>query len=157
MKNRNIVTALLTLFVILTYSCVDQKRSKLNLTFKISPESSDTYIIQWYDTLGLSEGYTDIQSIRFIKRPKEIWCFITNIHNDTLGYYQGLSTANTFTYFNSNDSIIILNFMVGLNPFSDYHINDANERKRYPIKFTPVKFNMNTELKRMIEVELTEQ
>lgn len=135
---------------------IDNKN--LKLSFTISPEDGNWYYIEWEDTLGLSEGYIS-DSMSFIKRPKEVWCIVTSLSNDTLGYYKGLSTAQTFTYFQSIDSIVNLNFMIGLNFFSD-RLDNATSKECYknllnkPISFKPVTVNLNQDLYNQEEVIL---
>lgn len=131
---------------------------KMKLSFTIFPEGNNQYSIMWKDTLGYSEGYTE-GSMSFIKRPREIWCVITSLNNDTLGYYQGLSTAQTFTYFNSTDSIVNLNFMIGLNIFSDKLDSDTLDSDyekllNSPIKFKALNININEYLNNEREIIL---
>lgn len=139
-----------------------QSKSKIQLKYKIIPEDFENkwYSVDWTDTLGLSEGYL---KDNFFKRPKEIWCFVTNEKNDTLGYYHGLSTPQSFCYFQAIDSIVTFNFMVGLNIFPYKFENDTTGAKAYweanktPIVFEPIKVNLKTDLRKEIEVELNEK
>jgi len=139
----------------------DDVKTKMNISFEIHPEDYEnkSYSIVWYDTLGLSEGYLPEN---IIERPKEIKCMITNKDNDTLGYYKGSSMAQTYMYFNTNDSIINLNFMIGLNLIPK-KIKTEKEKIDYlkkniiPIKFKPIEINLNKDLSKKIEVELIQK
>ena len=137
-------------------------KAKNQLKYKIISEDygRNLYYVEWTDTLGLSEGYLPD---KILKRPKEIWCFVTNNQNDTLGYYHGLSMAQTFCYFQTTDSIVTLNFMIGLNMFPDKFENDTTGAKAYqeanktPIEFEPIEVNIKTDLRKEFEVELYEK
>ena len=143
-------------------------KSKMKFTFEVIPEDYEKklYFVEWNDTLGLSEGY---YGDNLIKRPKEIWCVITNQNKDTLGYYCGLSTAQTFADFKTNDSIVTLNFMVGLNFFTDKFENfqkredyesaarEYSKKSELPVVFTPIKLNLNTDLRKKYNIELSEE
>lgn len=152
--------------------CVEKtsttQKSKLKLSFNVLPEDleGDIYSIQWTDTLGQSEGY---DSKRFIKRPKEVWCVVTNEKKDTLGYYRGLSTAQDFVQFQSIDTVVILNFMIGLNFFSDKFgdgdnmeayekaAQDYSRENRLPVVFKPVPINLRTGLEKQHHMVLEEK
>ncbi|MCX2681418.1 hypothetical protein OOZ15_15800 [Galbibacter sp. EGI 63066] len=151
--------------ILLMFGCKEtnkQDKSKIQLKYEIIPEDYDRnlYYVNWTDTLGLSEGYLPN---KILKRPKEIWCFVTNQENDTLGYYKGLSMAQTFCYFQTTDSIVTLNFMIGLNMFPDKFENDSTGAKAYwevnktPIEFEPIKINIKNGLRKEFEVELNEK
>jgi hypothetical protein len=143
-------------------------KSKMRLTFELIPEDLDRslYYIEWKDTLGQAEGY---QRNNLLKRPKEVWCIITNDSKDTLGCYKGLSTAQTFTGFQSKDTIVILNFMIGLNYFTDKFetgqsiVEYANAAQEYsiinklPIIFEPIKINLKSDLRKKYDIELKEK
>ena len=138
------------------------EKTKIQLKYEIIPEDYERnlYYVDWTDTLGLSEGYLPD---KILKRPKEIWCLVTNNQNDTLGYYHGLSMAQTFCYFQTTDSIVNLNFMIGLNMFPDKFENDTAGAKAYwetnkiPIEFEPVNVNIKYELRKEFEIELNEK
>ncbi len=155
------------LFILLLSNCDQAKQSpnkpkiKIRLTYEVIPEdyNRNLYYIEWQDTLGKSEGYLPN---KIYKRPKEVWCVVTNKKNDTLGYYKGLSTAQTLAYFQTTDTIVILNFMAGLNMFSDKFDNDKKgkeywEANRLPIEFEPIDFNVKTNLLKKFEIELKEK
>ena len=76
------------------------EKTEMRLSFQVIPEDYERniYSIEWNDTLGFSEGYMK-NKIKWLKRPQEVWCIITNKSNDTLGYYQGLSTAKLLLIF----------------------------------------------------------
>ena len=146
----------------------DNPASRLKLTFEVIPEDYEKhfYSIEWKDTLGQSEGYI---GNKWFTRPKEIWCIITNHQNDTLGYYRGLSTAQTFAYFQSTDTLVTLNFMIGLNFFSDKFGSGENmvefeknakqysKENRLPIVFEPIQLNLKTDLRKKYYIELKEK
>lgn len=146
----------------------DNSKTKLKLTFEVIPEDYEKhfYSITWQDTLGLSEGYIDH---KWFSRPKEIWCVIVNQQNDTLGYYTGLSTAQSFAYFESTDTLVTLNFMVGLNFFSDKfgsgndmaafenNARQYSKENRLPISFEPIILNLKTDLQKKNDIELIEK
>jgi hypothetical protein len=150
----NIHYSFIFLFLILL-SCnsrnpANKSKEKINLTFQIIPEDYEKnwYVVEWKDTLGIKQGYN------VIERPKEIWCIITNRSNDTLGYYRGQSTAQTFAYFQPTDSIVTLNFMIGLTLFRSAK---SLELKQDLICFEPVEINLNTDLKKEFEMILKEK
>ena len=134
----------------------------MQLKYEIIPEDYERnlYSVDWTDTLGLSEGYL---ADKIFERPKEIWCFVINNENDTLGYYHGLSTPQTFCYFQTTDSIITLNFMIGLNILPRKFEKDTTGAKEYfesnktPVEFKPVKVNIKSDLRKEFEVELNEK
>ncbi|MGV9011847.1 MAG: hypothetical protein ACOH13_04565 [Flavobacteriales bacterium] len=139
-----------------------QDKVKMSLTYEITPEDYDQnwYTVSWEDTLGQSEGYLaqDIGG-----RPKEVWCFITNQAQDTLGYYRGLSTATSFASFIATDTTVTLNFMIGLSMFPDKFQNDTTGASSYwqanhiPTSFEPIDVNIRTELREPIETVLKEK
>ena len=87
-----------------------------------------------------------------------------NKERDTLGYYRGLSSPRQFTYFQTKpntDSIIDLEFSVGINHFSEFlaeqsedYINSFNEKFEDRIEFKPVRLDLKTDLKKKMEIEL---
>jgi hypothetical protein len=143
-----------------TNNLTDKIKSKMKLTFEVIPEDYERNLsyIEWNDTLGQNEGYGG----KWIKRPKEIWCVITNVKKDTLGYYRGLSTAQTFADFQSKDTLVTLNFMAGLNFFSDKFENekeaiDYSKKNNLPIVYEPIQINIKTDLRKKFEIELNEK
>lgn len=143
-------------------------KSRMQISFDVVPEDYERnlYSVEWKDTLGQAEGY---QGAKILKRPKEVWCVITNDHKDTLGYYKGLSTAQTFTGFQSKDTIVTLNFMIGLNFFTDKFDNgqsmadyekaarNYSKDNKLPIVFEPIQLNLKTDLRKKYDIELKEQ
>ena len=139
--------------------------STMRISFDVIPEDYERnlYTVEWADTLGQAEGY---QGRKLIKRPKEVWCVITNNSKDTLGYYQGLSTAQTFAGFQSKDTIVTLNFMIGLNFFTDKFdsgksmadyekaAHDYSRANKLPIVFEPIQINLKTDLRKKYDIEL---
>jgi hypothetical protein len=143
-------------------------KSKMKLNFEVIPEDfeNNLYYVDWTDTLGQSEGYLGDKQI---KRPKEVWCFITNNNRDTIGYYRGLSTAQTYAGFQSKDTIVTLHFMIGLNIFSDKFeqeqdrgeyeksTQDYSKDNKLPINFEPIQINLKTDLHKKYGVVLKER
>jgi hypothetical protein len=162
------------LLLLLLLGCGQTKRptdkTTMKFTYQIVPEDYDRnlYYVDWSDTLGQSDGYLQ-NKVNWLKRPKEIWCIITNKNNDTLGYYRGLSTAQSIAYFQSTDTIVTLNFMIGLNFFSDQFENmetrEAHEKaawdysmtNKLPIVFESIDINIKTDLRKEFEVKLKEK
>lgn len=162
------------LIVLGLFSCgqktnsTDMSKSRMQISFDVVPEDYERnlYSVEWKDTLGQAEGY---QGAKILKRPKEVWCVITNDHKDTLGYYKGLSTAQTFTGFQSKDTIVTLNFMIGLNFFTDKFDNgqsmadyekaarNYSKDNKLPIVFEPIQLNLKTDLRKKYDIELKEQ
>ena len=169
MKSSFHITIIILLFLI---SCRQTDHSaekvKTKLTYEVFPEEHERklYTIQWKDTLGQKEGYVEG---KWLKRPKEIWCIVTNNNNDTLDYYMGLSTAQNFLTFESSDTIITLNFMIGLNFFSDKfgsgkdmtefqnNAKQYSKENRLPIAFKPIILNLKTDLRKKYNIELKEK
>ncbi len=154
------------------FSCQQTDHSaekvKTKLTYEVFPENYERklYTVQWKDTLGQKEGYI---GRKWLTRPKEIWCVVTNNNNDTLDHYMGLSTAQNFLTFESSDSLITLNFMIGLNFFSDKFGSGenmkefANNSRNYsrlnklPIIFEPIQINLKADIQKKITLELIEK
>jgi len=146
-------------FLLIMVSCGKVQKSnnieKIKLSFEIVPEDYKTksYSIEWGDTLCKSKGYDDIN------RPMEIKCVIRNKKNDILGYYRGLSTPMTFTYFQTKDTIIYVDFSIDCNAFSGT-FKTGEEVERYikknklPIKFKSIELNINKDLRKKFSVEL---
>lgn len=121
----------------------------------------DGYFISWNDTL-CSEFNSNWNYLQ--KRPYELYCHIFNKERDTLGYYIGLSSPRQFTYFQTKqntDSIIDLEFSVGINHFSVFlaeqsedYIKRFNEMFEEKIEFKPIRVDLKTDLKKKIKIEL---
>jgi hypothetical protein len=149
-------------------SSLAEVKSTMKLTFEVIPEDFERnlFYVEWEDTLGLAENY---RGDRFLQRPKEVWCVITNERKTTLGYYKGLSTAQTLVYFQSKDTIVTLNFMIGLNFFTDKFESSKNMKEyeqmardyskdnALPVEFEPVKVNLKAGLRKKYTVELKEK
>ena len=154
-------TSLIFIFFILL-SCKKEKtiteKVRTKIEYELVPEALNQYSVNWNDTLGKSEGYLPE---KFLMRPKEIKCVITNDKNDTLGYYKGLSMAQSFAYFHTTDSIVNLNFMIGLNMFSDKFQGEEGkkywESNRKIINFKPIRLSLKSSLRKKTEVELEEK
>ncbi len=144
------------------------EKVKTRVTFEVLPEDYErkSYTVQWKDTLGQKEGYVEG---KWLRRPKEIWCIVTNSKKDTLDYYMGLSTAQDFLTFESSDTIITLNFMIGLNFFSDKFGTGENMKEfennarqyskdnRLPIVFEPIVLSLKTDTRKKYDIELKEK
>lgn len=161
-------------FFLTLFSCkqgskqTESAKERMRISFDVIPEDHEKnlYYVEWKDTLGHSEGYTGDKQL---KRPKEVWCVITNDSKDTLGYYKGLSTARTFAGFQSMDTIVYLHFMIGLNVFTDKFdkrqvmsgqmkaIHDYALQNKLPVIFKPVQINLKTDLRKRHSIELQEQ
>ena len=126
------------------------------ISFEVRADNADRnlYYVQWHDTLGQAEGYT---RSKWVKRPKEVWCVITNKNNDTLGRYMGSSTAQNFANFQSKDSIVVLHFMMGVNFFSDL-FNEEKDVDSYvkehqlPRKYGPITVDIRKELNKTTDL-----
>lgn len=152
----------ITIFLLVhLFSCsrkkepVSKTSEKIRITFEIIPEDYDRnlYYVEWKDTLRFPQGDG------VLEEPKEIWCVVTSKSNDTLGYYKGLSMAQTFAYFQPDDSVVILNFMIGIDFFSDVLKTDRErteyvESGKYPVEFEPIEINIYTDLRKKLEKEL---
>ncbi|MFK7937478.1 MAG: hypothetical protein AB8G22_28440 [Saprospiraceae bacterium] len=164
-----ILLEILILFTILRVSCSENVKpeklnvDKVNLKIEIIPEFGDNgYSISWNDTL-CSEFKSKWNYLQL--RPYELYCYITNNNNDTLGYYRGLSSPQQFTYFETKvreDSIIKVDFLVGINHFSEFlseqtpkYINQFNENNKERIVFERVEFNLNKDVRKKMVLKLT--
>ena len=168
---------ILLLFVLGLVSCgqknnaTNNSKMKMKLIFEVIPEDYERnlYYVAWEDTLGLSEGY---QGDKWLERPKEVWCVITNDNKDTLGCYEGLSFAQESAWFQSKDTIVTLNFMIGLNVFTDKLTDKLEELnnedfikfvQKYlndnhlPIIFEPIKINLKTDICKKYDIEIKEK
>src|SRR5687767_3681441 len=132
----------LVILIVTIVSCNFKRSSSLPTEMKIAvdiyPENGDTlYWILWDDTIGHNH-------YKQYERPQEIWCDIIN-DNDTLGYYHGMSTAHTYTYFHvsKKDSVVELHLKIANNIFSEH-------LKTFPVpvivcEFEPVVVNLRKE------------
>lgn len=137
---------------------IDRMKMDIEMYLEFEPGG---YYISWNDTL-CSEFNSDWNYLQ--KRPYELYCHIFNTKRDTLGYYRGLSSPRQFTYFQTKqnwDSIIDLEFSVGINHFSEFlaeqsedYIESFNERFDERIEFKPVRVNLRTDLNKKKEIEL---
>ena len=130
----------------------------MKISFELIPEndSMGLYYVDWEDTLGKAEGYNSID------RPAELWCIIRNKKGDTVNYYRGLSTPQTFLAFQTKkDSILSLQFMTGVNIFSEvFQSGTEKERKEYfeqynpPLVFKPITIDLAIDMRKTREVVL---
>uniref|UniRef100_UPI00404A8B04 hypothetical protein n=1 Tax=Flavobacterium sp. TaxID=239 RepID=UPI00404A8B04 len=137
---------------------IDRMKVDIEMYLEFEPGG---YFISWNDTL-CSEYKSDWNYLQ--KRPYELYCHIFNKERDTLGYYRGLSSPRQFTYFQTKpntDSIIDLEFSVGINHFSEFlaeqseeYINSFNEKFEERIEFKPIRVDLKTDLKKKLEIEL---
>lgn len=135
----------------------------LAIEIEVVPEDyNGSYSLSWVD--GLCPEF-NIDNRYLEDRPYELYCFITNRQNDTLGYYSGLSSPRQFTYFetnDTNDSIINIQFLVGTNHFSAFlaeqseeYIQQFNENNSDRIEFETVQLDLSKILRKKIEINLT--
>lgn len=139
---------------------IDEKHIPIQL--EIIPEDGNGgYALVWNDSL--CPHFLD--SSQFLaERPYELYCFITDINQDTVGKYTGLSSPRQFTYFQINpatDSLITIDFRVGVNHFSRYlqqqsksYIRKFNQNNTSPVVFETVTFNLNDVEREKIDVVL---
>ena len=123
----------------------------MKLEIEIVPEDfNGGYSISWNDSLCAEFIATEWDFLQ--KRPYELNCYITDRNNDTLGYYGPQSFQQQFAYFRTNeksDSIVNLNFKIGINPFSTYL---ETKSKGYIEKFN--KMNEKQTFFKTVELEL---
>lgn len=150
----------------LILSCSDEpqklKVDRMKMDIEIVPEDHNGgYLISWNDSL-CSEFGSDGDYLQ--KRPYELYCHIFSKEKDTLGYYRGLSSPRQFTYFQTKentDSIIDLEFSIGINHFSEFleeqskdYIEKFNRLNKEQTLFKPIKLNLDTVIRKSIEIEL---
>ncbi|MGB0933345.1 MAG: hypothetical protein ACPGU5_03625 [Lishizhenia sp.] len=156
---------LLSCLVVSFSGCITNEVIKTGISIEIVPESKNgDYYISWKDTIGLSNSQ-HAESFLF-ERKNELHCFVTNSKKDTIGYYSGLSMPGQWTYFKTKtnkDSIIYLNFRVGINHFSsalhDYsqdQINQFYKQNKKQVQFKPVNIYLDTALRKIYNIELTQ-
>jgi hypothetical protein len=136
---------------------------KMQVGYRILPEDDiGGYTLSWNDTLFKSQ-FTDEETF-LIQRPLELHCYILNNNNDTFGYYRGVCNPQQFTYFQLNkntDSIINLNFSIGINHFSEFleeqseeDIEEFYENNKMPIKFETLKNDLRKTEREKLEIVL---
>ena len=142
-----------------------QKSYNMKMDIEIIPEDSKGgYSISWNDTLRSDFAKDD----RYLeKRPYELYCYILNRKNDTLGYYIGCSSPRQWTYFQTSDNIdsmIYLKYSIGVNYFSSFlaeqskeYIDNFNKRKIWEIKFKQIILNINSALRTKKKIELIQE
>jgi hypothetical protein len=151
-----IQAVILLLVLIALVSCNDTSDNKpadkesLKIVVEVVPEDDSSYSISWKDTIGQSRGY------KLNDRPSEIWCFVQD-KNDTVGYYRGLSTPADFTYFTTRDTLVTATFLIGPNIFSEQRSSNENIVQETAIEFNPVSINLKNEVRKSIELVLTER
>jgi len=134
----------------------------MKMEIELIPENfNGGYSISWNDSLCAEFISTKLNFLQ--KRPYELNCYITDRNNDTLGYYGPQSFQQQFTYFstiNKLDSVVNLNFKIGINPFSTFlenqskeYIKKFNEVNEKQIFFEPIQLKLSSELKKT-EIEL---
>ena len=132
------------------------------MEIEIVPEDfNGGYSIAWNDSLCAK--FISTASNFLQQRPYELNCYITDRNNDTLGYYGPQSSQQQFAYFstiNKSDSIVNLNFKIGINPFSTFLENQSEEYiKKFielnekQIVFKPIQLKLSSELEKT-EIEL---
>lgn len=158
---------IMLLLVLGLSDCQHKAKPTMKLTFEVVPEDFERnfFYVEWEDTLGMSENNQDD---RILNRRKEVWCVITDEKGNTVGDYKGLSTAQTFADFESKDTIVTLNFMIGLNLFSEKFENEKMMKRggqmiqyylknELPVRFKPIKINLKNGLRKKHKVELEEK
>ena len=166
---KNLKRAIYILIFGVLFGCSDKpkklqtNRMKMDIEIYLEFEPGG-YVISWNDTL-CSEFNSDWNYLQ--KRPYELYCHIFNKEKDTLGYYRGLSSPRQFTYFQTKentDSIIDLEFSVGINHFSEFlaeqsedYINSFNEKFAERMEFKPIRIDLKTDLKKKLEIELVNE
>lgn len=136
-----------------------EAKATMRIKFQLIPEEFDgtLYSIGWQDTLGLSEGYV---GSKFSKRPMEVWCLVKNESGDTLGEYKGLSSPQSFVYFQSSkrDTVALLYFSIGPSMNADpvAFTNTSMEYLNDPHRFEPVRVNLQVDLRKEFDLVLVE-
>lgn len=146
--------------------CADKPKklniNQMKLEIEIVPEDfNGGYSISWKDSLCAEFIAPEWNFLQ--KRPYELNCYITNRNNDTLGYYGPQSFQQQFAYFSTidkYDSIVNLNFKIGINPFSTFletksedYIEKFNKINEKQTLFEPVKLELSQKLLKT-EIEL---
>ncbi|MFK7981750.1 MAG: hypothetical protein AB8G86_17345 [Saprospiraceae bacterium] len=131
-------------------------RGKLKITIEVIPEREDLYYITWEDTIGMKAKYG------LLNRPLELWCHIQDLKLDTIGYYRGLSTPSSFTYFETKDSTVTFEFSKAFNFFNEAFFDEKErkafwEKNKIPVRFEPIEINLNNQLRQKLIVELVEK
>ena len=144
------ILIVLSIFISCRNVAAGRTKMRLKILLQVVPEGDSSYSISWKDTLGLSRGYT------LSNRPAELWCYLKS-KNDTIGYYKGLSTPSDFTYFSTTDSIIKVSFILGYNIFSEKIILDSIKSDEHLVHFEPIFINIKTDLRKDIDVVLTQE
>ena len=147
-----------------TISCNEkpqaEKFNSLGINFRIIPEYNDgTYYVEWKDTLGQKNGFDQFN------RPLEVWCIVKNLTNDTIGYYKGLSTPQKMSYFTTTDSIVSLEFKVGINTFSEVYYNQSEKENKKlwnfnaqrMTDFEPIELNIKRDLRKEQNIVLNKK
>lgn len=153
------------LFLVLSLAACANHKVTTSLTIELTPESYfGDYSITWKDTIGLSD--LDDSSTFLMDRTNEIHCHIIHQSGDTLGYYRGMSMPGQWTYFQtktSADSLIYLNFSIGVNHFSTqlatYSQKELRKfivKNKNPIQFKPVEIYLDTALRKSYTIKLVE-
>ncbi|HYC83828.1 MAG TPA: hypothetical protein VEB86_01345 [Chryseosolibacter sp.] len=146
---------LLILFVsIIFVTCEKTKTRKekvqLKIRVEIVPEGDSLYTLAWEDTIGQSNNSSTAD------RLKELWCVLT-VDDDTVGHYWGTSTPRDYTYFQTSDSVIQAEFMIGPNVFSSKMTKGLLDDHQEIIRFAPVDINIKTNLRKRMELILMEK
>lgn len=132
------------------------------VTLEIIPEDQNGgYTLLWEDTL-CSEFMKDERYLE--KRPIELFVYILSQKKDTLGQYTGLSFPKQWTYFQTTspqDSILELQFELGINHFSTYlneqdssYIEKFNTQFQHKMNFHPIQLNINQALRQKHTIRL---
>lgn len=158
--------AFLFSLVFILFGCATRKEVSTTISVEIIPESNvGDYALVWKDTLGKADS-KEAQTF-LMNRTNELYCYILNNQQDTLGYYRGLSTPRQWTYFQTKtpkDSLVYLHFSVGINHFSTLlskytkkEIRQFNRINKRTVQFKPVIISLDTALRIPYSLTLMEE
>jgi hypothetical protein len=149
---------LLILFPIFALACqFDQpaawRQQDLEISIEVLGEGGNYYSVAWDDTIGMRDSHL------LYNRPLELWCHVLSVRNDTLGYYRGMSTPMTFAYFETTDSLVILQFAKAFNHFSDAFTSEQARRRfwekhREPVEYESIRIDLRDQVGEKLNYEL---
>ncbi len=158
--------AFLFSLVFILFGCATRKKVNTAISLDIIPESNiGEYALVWKDTLGKADS-KEAQTF-LMDRRNELYCYILNNQQDTLGYYRGLSNPRQWTYFQTKtttDSLVYLYFSVGVNHFSTLlskstkkEIRQYYRTNKRAVQFKPVIISLDTALRIPYSLTLMEE
>ncbi|TVZ55867.1 hypothetical protein OD91_1139 [Lutibacter sp. Hel_I_33_5] len=118
---------ILLIFSIFAVNCSknSNKFGKLKINYRIVKlDERGNYELRWKDTLGKKNGYTKFN------RPFELWTVLWDKNNDTIGKYSGFGAPQKSTDFYTTDSVIKIDFKLGVNYFYQGYFNKTDEEKK---------------------------